>query len=151
MKLSFKKDRNVIDNFSGRYCYLSNFYPCEFRYREITWPTAEHAYQAMKSHDRMTQYIFAGLKTPALAKKLGRQIQLRSDWKSVKDLIMYEIVSTKFRDPVLGGALLHTRDAKLVEGNTWNDRYWGVCKGVGENKLGRILMAVREEIRNELS
>jgi predicted NAD-dependent protein-ADP-ribosyltransferase YbiA (DUF1768 family) len=36
-----------------------------------------------------------------------------------------------------------TGDAELVEGNTWNDRFWGVCRGKGRNELGRILMRVR--------
>ena len=43
--------------------------------------------------------------------------------------------------------LLETGDEELIEGNTWNDTYWGVCKGVGLNKLGEILMRVREELK----
>lgn len=35
---------------------------------------------------------------------------------------------------------------ELIEGNYWHDTYWGVCEGVGENHLGKLLM----EIRNEL-
>ena len=38
-------------------------------------------------------------------------------------------------------------DALLEEGNTWGDRVWGVCQGQGENRLGKILMKVREELR----
>lgn len=33
---------------------------------------------------------------------------------------------------------------ELVEGNNWNDTYWGVCKGVGENHLGKILIRIRD-------
>ena len=40
-----------------------------------------------------------------------------------------------------------TGDAELVEGNTWNDTYWGVCNGVGHNHLGKILMQVRQELQ----
>ena len=47
--------------------------------------------------------------------------------------------------------LLATGDAILIEGNTWNDTYWGVCNGVGKNTLGQLLMKIREEIRKGLS
>ena len=42
--------------------------------------------------------------------------------------------------------LILTGDSYLEEGNTWNDRYWGVCNGVGKNKLGEILMQVRKRL-----
>ena len=42
--------------------------------------------------------------------------------------------------------LLETDDAILIEGNTWGDTYWGMCAGIGENKLGQLLMKIREEI-----
>ena len=47
----------------------------------------------------------------------------------------------------LAGKLLNTGDAELVEGNHWGDRYWGVCDGEGQNKLGKLLMQVRGELR----
>jgi len=47
--------------------------------------------------------------------------------------------------------LLATGDETLQEGNRWNDRYWGVCRGVGKNHLGNILMEVREYLRDERS
>ena len=34
----------------------------------------------------------------------------------------------------------------IVEENVWNDTYWGVCRGRGLNKLGEILMVVRNKI-----
>ena len=45
--------------------------------------------------------------------------------------------------------LLATGDKRLVEGNTWGDTFWGVDlrSGRGENQLGRILMRVREELK----
>ena len=62
---------------------------------------------------------------------------------------MQEIVQAKFeQNPVLAKWLLNTGDAKLIEGNTWNDRYWGVCAGIGQNKLGKILMKVRDNLKS---
>jgi predicted NAD-dependent protein-ADP-ribosyltransferase YbiA (DUF1768 family) len=43
--------------------------------------------------------------------------------------------------------LLETGDAELVEGNWWDDTFWGVCNGVGQNNLGKILMDTRRELR----
>jgi predicted NAD-dependent protein-ADP-ribosyltransferase YbiA (DUF1768 family) len=33
---------------------------------------------------------------------------------------------------------------ELIEGNWWGDTYWGVCNGVGENHLGKLLMKIRD-------
>jgi len=62
---------------------------------------------------------------------------------------MLDLVRKKFENPLLRAMLLATEDAVLVEGNTWNDTFWGVCRGRGENWLGRILMQVREECRQQ--
>ena len=55
----------------------------------------------------------------------------------------------KFKNPELRSLLLATGNEELVEGNWWRDTYWGVCEGVGQNKLGKLLMQVREEVKND--
>lgn len=73
--------------------------------------------------------------------------KLRGDWEAVKDSVMYEICKAKFsQNPDLADQLVATKDAELIEGNTWGDRIWGVCDGVGENRLGKILMRIRAEM-----
>lgn len=63
---------------------------------------------------------------------------------------MREIVEAKFeQNEDLKVKLLETGDEHLEEGNTWEDRIWGTVNGVGENRLGRILMQVRELLRTE--
>lgn len=63
---------------------------------------------------------------------------------------MYEICMAKFtQNEDLKEKLLATGNDILEEGNTWGDKVWGTVNGVGENKLGKILMKVREELRNE--
>lgn len=51
------------------------------------------------------------------------------------------------QNPELMELLIATDNALLVEGNKWNDRYWGVDvrTGVGRNHLGKILMKIRSE------
>lgn len=62
--------------------------------------------------------------------------------------IMEELVMRKFTDHVsLSQLLIDTHPHELIEGNTWGDKYWGVCKGPGMNNLGKILMRTRDTLR----
>jgi len=68
-------------------------------------------------------------------------------WDGAKLGIMAQLVVQKFtNNAVLAQRLHDTGDAELIEGNTWGDTFWGICKGKGENHLGRILMEVRHSI-----
>ena len=71
---------------------------------------------------------------------------MRDDWSFHKLGIMREIVRKKFLHKNLADRLLDTWDAELIEGNNWGDQYWGVCRGQGQNHLGRILMDIRESL-----
>ena len=80
---------------------------------------------------------------------MGRQVQLRPDWEQVKDGIMEEIVHAKFfQIEPFARKLVATGNAELIEGNTWGDTYWGVDLHTmqGQNKLGKILMKIRDEL-----
>ena len=71
------------------------------------------------------------------------------NWESVKDRIMLNIVRAKFiRNQDLFDKIVATGVAKLIEGNWWGDKYWGMCNGEGINMLGKILMFVRSECRD---
>ena len=140
-----------IGSFRGEYAFLSNFYPAEVTYKGLTYLSNEAAFQAQKTLDEEEKAAFAGMQ-PKEAKARGRRVLLRKDWEQVKDGIMEEIVRAKFsQHPDLKEQLLSTGDAELVEGNAWNDRYWGVDlrTGKGRNRLGIILMKVRSELKNE--
>lgn len=133
-----------INEFRGKYFFLSNFYPAKVEYQGYRFENNEAAFQAAKCPERMLD--FCGL-TPNRAKHLGRRVPLRSDWELVKYDIMYEVCMAKFtQNPDLFSKLLATGNAELIEGNTWGDRVWGVCHGVGENHLGKILMRIRGEL-----
>lgn len=135
-----------IDNFSKEYHFLSNFYPTKIFYQELEYDSSEAAFQAMKCKNISDRKKFVGL-NPSEAKRLGRKILLREDWNNVKDRIMYEICTIKFVNQQLKRKLLATGNAYLEEGNSWNDTYWGTTNGIGENVLGKILMRIREEIK----
>lgn len=140
-----------IDSFRGKYYFLSNFYPAEVTLEGLTYKNNEAAFQAQKVLSIDGRMAFTELSS-ADAKKKGRRVRLRPDWEQVKDGIMEEIVRAKFMQNLeLKQQLLSTGKAELIEGNTWNDRYWGVDarSGIGQNHLGKILMKVREELREQ--
>jgi hypothetical protein len=136
----------TIDDFNGNYRFLSNFYPCTVEYEGITYPSNEHYYVAMKTTDLNLRREVANVSTPGQVKRFGRAMEIRPDWDSVKLQVMEYGLRQKFSDPSLAQMLKDTGDAQLVEGNTWGDTYWGICKGVGHNYLGKLLMKVREDI-----
>ena len=143
---------NKIDNFRGKYAFLSNYYNSPIsEYLEdgtiITYPTVEHAFQAAKTTDKKMRQTISYCTAPGDAKRIGRHVSLRNDWNEIKTAVMLTYIREKFKDPVLRAKLLATGDAYLEEGNTWDDRIWGTVNGEGENCLGKILMQVREEAR----
>lgn len=137
----------MITKFTGQYKFLSNFFACEVEYEGIAYPSSEHAFQAAKTLDRNERIKIARASSPGMAKTLGRHVSLRRDWEETKDSIMGEILHIKFSNPELKDKLLRTGDSRLVEGNTWGDVYWGVCGNKGKNKLGKLLMKVRESLK----
>jgi hypothetical protein len=139
----------MINSFSGQHAFLSNFYKVDITYEGLTYPSVEHAYMAQKTLNMLERQLFTDPGMAAgQAKKLGRTLQLRPDWESVKVIIMANLLAIKFTHKELRDKLLATGDEMLVEGNWWNDTFWGVCKGVGLNQLGLLLMELRTAIRN---
>ena len=137
-----------IDKFIDETYFLSNFYQCPVKYHGITYPHAESAFQAQKTHSHTVRKIFKKL-TPNEAKKLGKHIHLRKDWNEIKDQKMYEICYAKFKqNSELKKKLLKTGNSLLIEGNDWHDTYWGMCNNKGKNKLGKILMKIRTEFKD---
>ena len=136
----------MIDRFRNEYSFLSNFHPCSVVIHGWTFPSAEHAFQAMKAVRPAEWWPrFTSSAMPAAdAKRLGRSMPLRADWESVKSAFMLAIVLDKFeRHSSLRYALCDTDPIPLEEGNDWGDHVWGTVDGVGENRLGKILMDVR--------
>jgi ribA/ribD-fused uncharacterized protein len=142
----------MINKFRNQYDFLSNFYPSNVFYEGVFYPCAENAFQAAKTLDASIKLQFSYI-SPAKAKRLGSQVDLRSDWNDVKAGIMLDIVRAKFtQNAALRKRLLDTSHEELIEGNTWHDNFWGACDcekcggKIGKNTLGKILMQVREEM-----
>lgn len=134
------KDHQLTPSFRKELSFLSNMYLCSIKARvkekDYTFSSAENLYQSLKCPGN--EDLFATV-SPSEAKKLSKTLPMREDWDSVKLELMEEIVLQKFsQNEELKNQLMQC-DFQIVERNLWNDTYWGVCNGVGENHLGNIL------------
>lgn len=151
---------SAITRFDGEYRFLSNFYPspivlpveeAPLGEDAFVWPTVEHAYQAFKAavvNDMAIFFAIGIADTPGQAKRLARRLDLPQAWHDRKVDVMELLLRAKFEQNAdLADKLLATGDAELIEGNTWGDRFWGRCRGEGENHLGRLLMEQRNRLK----
>lgn len=145
--LILEVDMERIEGFFNQYRFLSNFEPSHVVYLDVTYPTVEHAYQAAKFIDPCLRGLIKLARTPGEAKKMGRLYTLRPDWEERKEDVMRDLLIQKFGKSPYMEMLLDTGDAYIEETNWWNDRYWGVCKGEGLNRLGLMLMDIRANLR----
>lgn len=142
----------MISSFSGQYNFLSNFFFWSVKYEGISYSTNEHAYQATKTTDGQERLRLSQIPNPGAVKRAGRSLQLRPDWEEIKIVVMADLLRLKFAPKSYPAhLLLSTGDEHLVEGNHWHDRFWGAenVQGhwVGQNHLGKLLMQIREELR----
>ncbi|MBW4679641.1 MAG: NADAR family protein [Microcoleus vaginatus WJT46-NPBG5] len=139
------------------YGYFSNFSLHGIHLAGKDWQTVEHYYQAQKfagSEDEFIIPLIHSAATPEEAAAIGRDKnrKLRSDWESAKYMIMREAVLTKFlTHGDIQTLLLATGEAEIVEDSP-TDCYWGCGpEKTGQNHLGKILMSVRQQIRQHLA
>lgn len=145
---------NRIKSFEGKYRFLSNFWPCKVVLDGVIYPSTEHAYQAAKTHNIAVRFLIRDATSAGAAKKTAKKLIVMSElemsfWNKKKDDVMLGLLRQKFsHGSQLADRLLSTGSDELIEGNWWGDVYWGVCKGVGKNRLGILLMQVREELHS---
>lgn len=134
------------------YGCFSNFSPHGFELDGKYWKTSEHYFQAQKFAGTPHEETIRQAKTPKQAAEMGRDRSrpLRADWEMVKEDVMRRAVYAKFKThEAIRDILLQTSDDDLVE-NAPGDTYWGTGKfGTGLNRLGVILMEIRERLRAE--
>jgi ribA/ribD-fused uncharacterized protein len=129
---------------------FSNFAPFGIDLDGAWWPTVENYYQAQKFTDDALRNAIRKAEKPPIAKSLAdkNKAAIRPDWDQVKDEVMYRAVRRKFEThPELRTILLATGDEELVE-SAPTDAYWGVGRdGTGQNKLGKLIARIRDELR----
>lgn len=146
--------KNRIIRFQDEYGFLSNFYPAVVNLNGDKYPTVENAYQASKTLDLSLRKSFLNI-GPGQAKRIGKNLVVWKDFEVSKYSIMWDLLNQKFLDDPLKTMLLNTGDLELIEGNNWHDNIWGSCMcdkcGFhGKNELGKLLMKIRGELRNEI-
>lgn len=136
-----------IRGFFDEYRWLSNMWSCGVEYDSKMFPSSEHAYVYAKSPSEENFKILLE-KTPTEAKKFGRDVILVDNWNDIRLKVMKDIIWDKFtRNEDLRDKLLATEDSYIEETNYWKDTFWGVCDDVGQNHLGKIIMATRNELK----
>lgn len=158
MDMFHKKQLKYMNNLSEIKFYkvnepfgqFSNFSPHSIYLDDKVWKTVEHYFQANKFIDQEIQERLRRIDSPMKAAEFGRDRTntIRSDWDNIKEDVMYRAVKTKFLQHInLQKLIIETGDAVLIE-HTKNDSYWGDGgNGSGKNKLGQILMKIREELK----
>lgn len=143
--------------------WFSNFLVFDYPlfYQGIQFLTNENFYQAMKMpKDRVDLRKQIACMHPAQAKKAIRDKEKflwRKDWNDKLKLEVMEYgLRWKFAPDTHWYLLLMATDGDdIVEWNNWHDNFWGDCKCKkcekieGKNHLGKILMRIREEYKND--
>lgn len=135
------------------YGAFSNLYRREIEFEGEKFATSEHAYQAGKARKPEVRKWLMEAPSPALLAMAAHGLyvwDINSDWSKIKFDRMKRVLQAKFtQHDDLKQLLLSTGTARLVESATVDNavnRLWGEVNGVGKNKLGELLMEVRDEL-----
>jgi predicted NAD-dependent protein-ADP-ribosyltransferase YbiA (DUF1768 family) len=141
----------AITFFAGEYAFLSMFYPSPIVFRNITFPTIQHAIVATMTENMVEQVKISQLPTPACALEYGKNIKPWSGWtKDYKIAVMKNFIDQKFdpkRNPDLVRRFLNTGNVRFINTNLLGDQFFGVVNGRGNNHKGRLLKQKREELQ----
>lgn len=140
------------------YGFLSNFWR-NVQYHQgimgsnLSYPTNEHYYQSQKANTVRTKEWIRTAPSAWMAMIAGRNLQPKdmvSDWETKKVEVMLDGLRDKFlRNDTLKYLLLWTGDAILIEDSP-TDMFWGGALPGSQNMLGKLLMQVRDEIKENI-
>ena len=153
-------DKMII--FHGRESPFSNFHPSEFTIGDHTYCHNEQFYQSKKAQEFNDENLAAKIrstKDPLECFKLGNRVKWfnRAQWSKIEENVMFDGALAKFAQVAhLREALAKTEDKMLAESST--DKTWASGLPMyhasaydsscwtGENKLGKVLMLVRQRL-----
>lgn len=141
---------NAITAFVNDYEFLSNDYECKIPVAEdnLVFYNITSALIAKKSNDIGTRRKFTRF-SAAKARKKESSIPENDYWEENKDEILYDLLKIKFtHNKDLKIKLLNTYPHDLINNVSYPDTYYGVRFGEGKNELGKMLMRLRKELRN---
>lgn len=131
---------------------LDNKHYSVIEFQNMIYPSVENAFQASRFIDAKMRKKFT-IMTPYEAIYKGNTFRTTApDWQNTKYDIMYQLLCEKFKDPDLKNILLQTGSSPIYIFNNMHDKEWGICtcqhcKTTGANKLGKMLMLLREQLK----
>lgn len=149
---------------SGKYGFLSNWYPSSFTLNNITFACVEQAMmygKAILMGDKESARLILTTMDPKRMKALGRQVKNYDDklWNQHRERVVTEAILAKFEQNVdLKIKLIGTGKDILVEAAHY-DKIWGIGmseshpdsrtpeKWLGLNLLGKCLMTARSQLK----
>jgi ribA/ribD-fused uncharacterized protein len=146
--------------------HFSNWYPASFTLDGVQFNCAEKYMMYMKAktfNDDNSAALILQTKDPGVQKALGRKVANFDPvaWDKVREDVVYHGCLAKYtQNPSLKEEMLKTGDMILVEASPY-DKIWGIglsenhpdaadeSKWQGQNLLGKVLMRVRDTLRNQ--
>ena len=116
------------------------------------WPSVAHYFEAMKFTDADLRKAICASESPNAARQIAKRNRrrIRNDWNRLRETYMTRGVYRKCRTSEdASTALLATGERRIVETSQY-DYYWGCGRDTrGLNTYGKVLMQVRERLRDE--
>ena len=151
--VSFRKTKELYGGLSN----MCSGFPIQIG--EDVFLTSESLYQVCRFNEYSDiQRIIQREKSPMSSKMKSKKYisNTRDDWDDVRVDIMNWCIRMKLKCNwnKFGNLLLSTDDQKIVE-DSHKDRFWGCVSDendylVGRNVLGKLLINLRDELKNEL-
>lgn len=140
----------TIPYYETSYIALHNFSAHAVTIDGITYPTAEHAFHALKFDDHAIRDEILSSRSPVAAFALGKKYKplRRADWDDIKVEMLTTIIRHKAQqNPDVQESLLQSGDEEIVEVNPHDDFWGNGSDGKGLNHTGKILMKIRDELK----
>lgn len=138
--------------FLGEYEFLSNLYPIEISHGQYVYDSAEHLYQTTRCAHKADRDKIRATRTAKSAKILERFLEERPGFDRLRT--MEKVLKKKFRISEMRYLLMRTGEKELINQNMHHETYWGVCSCTncnfaGSNHLGKLLMKIRDEFKEQ--
>ena len=150
----FDKEKEIkydINKYLTKIFPLENFSAFGIEMEGIYFKTGEHAFQYLKYKDKKICDEIINCSNPYDVRILGGKYKTKriSNWSQVKYDYLEKVFKLKVeQNQMVKDALLATKDYLICEYCEDEDTEWGLDKnGNGANKLGKVWMKIRNEIK----
>ena len=140
-----------IKGFTKDYHFLSNYYNHTIKFDGLFYRNNIACFIAQMFESDDTKKLFSKM-LPGQAIRMAEMMRnpREKEWDDIKEDLMYKICYAKFSYATkLRDQLIDTGDAELINETKWDNKFWGTTDGIGENRLGKILMRIREELKEK--